>query len=263
MDITPLKQILLTFMVLTPRLLAAFSILPFLNREVMPGLVRNSAALVFVLILYPMGAPLTAGNLPAYPLLVALIAKEVFLGCLMGFLAGVLFWAAEGMGIFIDNQRGAGMGGFFDPISGSQTSSLGTLLLQLITVLFFSGGGFLLLLGVIFESYRVWPVFSFFPHLTPGFSDFFLAQADRIMRLTVLLGGPIVIVMFISEIGLGLINRFAPQLNVFFISMPIKSGIAVFLLVLYVRFIEVYFEEEFLGFKHLLEELSTCIEGPA
>ena len=45
-----------------------------------------------------------------------------------------------------------------------------------------------------------------------------------------------------SELGLGLINRFSPQLNVFFLSMPIKSGIASFFLILYLVILLTYFQ---------------------
>ena len=49
--------------------------------------------------------------------------------------------------------------------------------------------------------------------------------------------------MFMVEFGLGLVGRFAPQLNVFFLAMPIKSGVAIFMLILLIGLIFEYFDE--------------------
>ncbi len=56
------------------------------------------------------------------------------------------------------------------------------------------------------------------------------------MRLLLIISGPMIIVMFLSEIGLAMISRFAPQLQVFFLAMPIKSAVGVFMLILYLPF---------------------------
>lgn len=263
MDIEPLKQILLTFMVILPRILAVFAVLPFMSRELFPGLVRRSIVISFSLVLFPsLSSGLVAGALSSPALLAAVVVKEAVLGLLIGYLAGVIFWVAESVGYFIDNQRGATIASVFNPLSGTQTSPVGSLLFQMTTVLFFTGGGFLLLLSAVFESYRIWPVFSFFPSFGTGFSGFFLEQTDRIMRLTVLLGGPVIIALFASELGLGLISRFAPQLNVFFLSMPVKSGIAVLLLVLYLGFLVSFFREEFAAVRLVPEILGGLIGAP-
>jgi type III secretion protein T len=48
-----------------------------------------------------------------------------------------------------------------------------------------------------------------------------------------LLSAPAIIAMFLAELGLALVSRFAPQLQVFFLAMPIKSALALFVLVMY------------------------------
>ena len=48
---------------------------------------------------------------------------------------------------------------------------------------------------------------------------------------------PVIIIMFLATLGLGLVNRTAPQLNVFFLSMPVKSALGVAMLVIYLPFI--------------------------
>ena len=46
-----------------------------------------------------------------------------------------------------------------------------------------------------------------------------------------------IILMFLATLGLGLVNRTAPQLNVFFLSMPVKSALGVAMLIIYVPFV--------------------------
>ncbi len=227
-----------------PRMGALFTLAPVLGGKSIHGVIRNAILLSFVLMVYPMVAPSMAGPSPSWPVIFAVIAKEMAVGMLMGFVVGIAFWAVEGVGYLIDNQRGTTMASVVDPLSGEQTSPMGSFFLQVLIVLFFSTGGFLALLAMVFESYRVWPVFSFYPHLDVPLVAFFLSRADHLMLLILLWSSPIVIALFVSEFGLGLINRFSPQLNVFFLSMPIKSAVAGALLILYVSFLLGYSRDE-------------------
>lgn len=217
-----------------PRLLTAFMMLPVFASAVMSGLVRNGVAASLALFVWPI----IAVDAPTVPLDMltasALLLKEVMIGFLIGFGAAVLFWAMESAGYFIDNQRGATMASSIDPLTGSQTSPFGVLFVQAITVIFFVGGGFIVLLGALYGSYQLWPVFSFLPSMGPEAIPYFLSVADRILALAVLFAAPVIIAMFLSELALGLISRFAPQLNVFFLAMPVKSAVGLLILILYV-----------------------------
>ena len=86
---------------------------------------------------------------------------------------------------------------------------------------------------------------------------FFIAQFVLIAQMAVLVGGPVIIAMFLSELGLGFVSRFAPQLNVFFLSMPVKSGVATLMLVLFWGVMVVFFGDMLreLDVPDLLEKL--------
>lgn len=250
MDIGPLREMLLTMAVLSPRMLAAFSVVPVLGGQSVQGIVKNSLVLSFALIMYPVVAPTLPADLSTLTIL-GIMAKEIAIGILFGFLAAIVFWAAESIGFVIDNQRGTTMASVVDPLSGSQTSPLGSLFQQAVIVLFFTSGGFLFLLGSLYESYRIWPVFSFMPRLEPAFALFFLQQVDQLMAIVVVLAAPVVIAVFVAEYGLGLINRFAPALNVFFLSMPIKSGVALFVIIVTISYLSHYFDADLINTKQI------------
>ena len=64
-----------------------------------------------------------------------------------------------------------------------------------------------------------------------------LGTLDGMLKTTIVISAPVIIIMFLATIGLGLVNRTAPQLNVFFLSMPVKSALGIAMLVIYLPFI--------------------------
>jgi type III secretion protein T len=239
-----LRHALLVFSFSLPRILGTFVMLPIFSRESIPGTARTGIAASLALFAFPIVATGAPPQDPSLLVGMGLLVKESFLGSVIGFSAAILFWAIESVGFFIDNSRGASMASSIDPLTGSQTSPIGILLTQTLTVIFFVGGGFLYFLGALFESYQFWPVFSFFPTLRPEGAVFFLGLMDRLVGLTVFMAAPVIISMFLAEFGLGLISRFAPQLNVFFLAMPVKSAIAFLVLVIYASVLLGYFGDE-------------------
>jgi type III secretion protein T len=128
-----------------------------------------------------------------------------------------------------------------------------------VTLLFVSGGIFALFDG-LYASYVLWPPATYFPHLDLSHAEFFLGQLDNLMYLIVFLAAPIIICMFVAELGLALIGRFAPQLNVFFLAMPIKSGIAIFVLAIYLYLLMEYFTSNYTAFRFIPEELYELLK---
>jgi len=234
------------------RIAGAFVVAPFFNSQLVPGMARNVlilnfAAMIVPLTLTQMPDKITAG------LFIMVIVKEVLIGFIMGILISLVFFIAQGAGAFIDTQRGASIGQLFDPSLGESSTLLATLFTKFLIVLFFVGGGFLAFLTFLYESYKVWPIFSFFPNFNNVvFPKYVLQIADIIMSNAVLLAAPVVIIMFLSDFGLGLMNRFAPQLNVFSIAFGIKSGIAAFILIIYFDILNRLFEEQIINGRKLL-----------
>lgn len=254
-----LRQALMVFSFTLPRILATFLVLPILSSQSIPGTARNGVVMSMALFAYPIvavGAPSAELSMIAG---LGILLKETFLGTIIGFSGAIVFWGIESVGYFIDNTRGASMASSIDPLTGSQTSPLGILLTQALTVIFFAGGGFLFFLAAIYESYGFWPVFSFFPQINPEGAVYFLGLVDRLVGLAVFMGAPVVIAMLLSEIGLALISRFAPQLNVFFLSMPVKSGVGFFVLVVYAGILLSYFGDEVRTLPSLFTSLRSLV----
>ncbi|MGD1331905.1 type III secretion system export apparatus subunit SctT [Vibrio harveyi] len=258
MSYDDLHQALFLYSLTLPRLMACFIFLPILNKQTLGGtMVRNGVLCSLALFIFPM---INQQGLPAETdgiWLMIILGKEVLLGLLIGFVAAIPFWAIEAAGFLVDNQRGAAMASMFNPTLGSQSTPTAVLLTQTLITLFFSGGGFVAFIYALFNSYASWPVISFFPSVTEEWVHFFYAQFEQLMWLGVLMSAPLVLAMFLAEFGLALISRFAPQLNVFFLAMPIKSAIASVLLIVYLALMMNHFQALFSEIVLFREQLNT------
>jgi len=209
----------------TVRLAVAFLLLPMFTQESLPALVRNSLFVgigVITLAMQPTAVPpgLDVGSW------VGLFAKEAFIGAVIGFFASSLLWAVESAGQLIDAKSGASLGAMVDPFSGNQSSNTGVLLARIGSWVFMASGGFMFLVGVLLESYVAWPVTSALPALRPEAVSSFEGALGRIMLLMLMLAGPVLVVLYVIDAALGLVNRYAPSINLLTIAPPVKSLLA-------------------------------------
>lgn len=228
--------------------------------EMLPAIGRNSITACLGLMLYPLVRLSFPDNVDENMFwFVGVVAKEAVLGLFIGFTISLGFWIIGSVGFFIDNQRGASMASSINPMLGDQASPLGTFLTQTITTILFVSGAILVLINGIYETFIAWPPTEFFPTLKLDDSKYFLNQFDAMFSMILLLGGPIVGCMFIAEFGLGLVGRFAPQLNVFFLAMPIKSGIALVILIFSVPILMRLAHEKFIADSFFVESLEVIL----
>ena len=260
-----------TFLVLVglcfARLVSFFSIVPFFGGASVPARVKVATAMALVIILYPAVAATVPENqvLGFGPLgFIALLTKEILIGFTLGFVASLVFEAVQVAGRLVDFQRGSTMGELYAPQLQSRVSELGQFKLQLAIVLFVTIGAHRLFIRSLLDSYEYIPALSF-PHFTPGWSP----AAELITKLTAAvlsiglqLAAPALIALLLTDLFFGIINRVAPQVNVFFLSMPVKMlvGVIVILIALPVlasRF-TYYFGETFRAFDYLIRMLGNA-----
>ena len=88
-------------------------------------------------------------------------------------------------------------------------------------------------MNILYGSFVIWPATKLAPIISDDFPVLMLAILDKGMRIMFIIGAPIVAVMFVAEFALAIVSRFAPQLQVFILAMPIKSLLAIFMLIFY------------------------------
>jgi type III secretion protein T len=122
-------------------------------------------------------------------------------------------------------------------VAGHENGVTSEFLGWMVITLFVSAGGLLAMLGVIVDSYRIWPVGSFFPNLGLVLEQFAIRQGDTLFLWIVKLASPVIVVLLLVELGVGLVGRVAPQLNVFVFAQPLKSLLAHLMMLLFLFFV--------------------------
>jgi type III secretion protein T len=215
-----------------PRIAGAFIMLPLLTQQNMPATVRNSFLVSLAIVALPIAlAGLPAGGMPVVDM-APIVLKELFIGIAIGFCFGIVFWAIGAAGNILDTQIGMSMASIFDPIQGHQTSLHGQFLSQLAAWLFMASGAFLVFLDLLLTSYSIWPVMSFFPNIQVSGVHLFVGQFGYLMTAALLLAAPAMVILLIIDLAFGLVNRYAPSLNVFALTLPIKAWLATAIILL-------------------------------
>ncbi|CAM4006687.1 type III secretion system export apparatus subunit SctT [Bordetella muralis] len=213
------------------RFLTAFYIFPPLGDTFLTGYLRNS--LVGLLSIFvAVGTPVEAMQTLAILDLAVLAIKEAVIGLLIGFASAQVFWIASSVGALLDMLTGYNDVQTKNPLSGEQSTPISQFLLHLVTVIFYTTGGMLFFLGVVFQSYQLWPLFSNLPQLGNASSPFVLSQINGLMTGIVKFGAPVLLVLILIEFSFGLLNRAAGQLGLSNLSQPVKGAVTLLMLAL-------------------------------
>ncbi|MGQ3211788.1 type III secretion system export apparatus subunit SctT [Shinella sp.] len=216
-----------------PRLYAFMATSQLIAQTAVPRMARTAIILTLAMVAAPINYAHIDNfdrTIPSYALF---FVKECAIGFILGYIVGWVFWAVQSAGALIDNQRGAAIAASIDPLQGHETSPLGILFSQAFVTYIFSSGAVLPILGLLYHSFALWPATNGIPILTDQFPELVLAIADQAMRIVIVIAGPIVAIMFLAEFALAVVSRFAPQVQVFILAMPIKSALAIFILIFY------------------------------
>lgn len=251
------------------RMLSFLVIVPFFGGSVVPGRVKVATATALVIISYPslaadapIGTTLDFGPLG----FIALLMKEAFVGFTLGFVATMVFEAIQVSGRIIDAQRGASMSEMMAPQLQTKVSELGQFKLQFAIALFLFTGMHRFFLQSLMLSFEVIPALKF-PHFTPGFTgmtESITLLTASVLSIGVQLATPAIIALLLTDLFFGIVNRVAPQINVFFLSMPVKMaiGLAVVMvaLPLYQEQFISYFQESYTAFETLIRQMSLAFQ---
>ncbi|WP_338498031.1 type III secretion system export apparatus subunit SctT [Pseudomonas sp. WP18] len=209
------------------RLAPMFFMLPFLNSGVLTGVPRQAVIVLVALGFWAyVGVPVPTLDSLAF---LGLMLREASIGVLLGGLLCWPFWVLHAMGNLIDNQRGAMLSSTVDPANGVDTSELANFLQWFAAVVYLEGGGLLLMLETVAQSYRLCAPASGCAMNLPAIH----ALLDMLVGKTLVISAPVVAALLVSEALLGLLSRYAPQMNAFSVSLTVKSLVALVVLMLY------------------------------
>lgn len=243
----PLEQFLplqvYAFLLVFSRLAGTVMLLPGIGEAYVPARLR----LLFALLLAVIVAPLVSSFLPAEPtnifVLFKILLAEILIGIYIGIISRVLLLTLDSAGRFIALTIGMANAEVFNPSISSQASLPGLLLTTMGVLILFSTNMHHTLILAVSESYTMFPAGTFLP---TGDMAFVLARiVSDSFQLALQISAPFIVLSLAFFMGMGMLARLMPQLQIFFISLPVQlaGGLFVFSAVLsglFTVFIEYY-----------------------
>lgn len=217
------------FLLITARMTGCVAFNPLLGRRGVPSLVK--AGLILLLSLSAFAITPVQVEVPSTLLALALMfLMELFLGYALGLIINLFFYIPVMAGSVIDMQMGLSMASTYDPASGIQVTATSTLLNVLMSLLFFAANGHHTLIRIFLASGRVVP----FGTVALG-EDFYGAMIQIFLDCTLLgvkLAMPILAAELMGQVGMGILMKAIPQINVFAINIELKVIIGLVLIML-------------------------------
>ena len=201
------------------RVLAMLSLAPVFSMGSLPTMVRVGLAVLIAVAIapaLPAMPPVQFGTATAWMLLL----QQLLVGGAIGLSMTLILSAVMFAGSVIGLQMGMGFATLFDPVQGVQVTSLASFLNMVTMLLFLAVNGHLVLLAVIARSFTLLPVA---PNLGLAAQTWLtLAQqgGSAIFSLGLALAAPVIGVLLIANLGLGVLTKLAPQLNLFAVGFP-------------------------------------------
>ncbi|MBN1914286.1 MAG: flagellar biosynthetic protein FliR [Parachlamydiales bacterium] len=250
--------ILSSFFLTLARLLPIMVLAPFLGSRNLPMAVKMMFSVSLCAIMFPQVLMHVQGEIPFDMAFVGYALKEVLVGLFLGFLAAVPFFIAQSSGSLIDHIRGSSALQVTDPTTNVQTGPMGILYNQVLIVIFFFVGGPFLFINAIGTSYEIIPINglfhkTFFSSTLP-FWQHIIHLLDSVLSMAIQLGAPSIIGILMAEMFLGIANRLAPQVQIVFLGISLKSWVGLALLAAAWYFVLTQLGKESLNWVKMIEK---------
>ena len=252
---TLLSLFFLTFMRMVPIVILS----PFLGSKTAPLMMRAGLTIFMSLLFLPVVVKEVTHPVEFDILFLLYSLKELLIGFFLGFLIAVPFYIVQSSGIIIDYLRGASIMQAQDPSMQSQSSPIGILYNYILITIFFNiSGPFLFFEGIV-TSFEIVPADQFisplFFKMELPFWSVGVDLVNKIISIAIQLGAPPLVAILMAEMFLGIANRLAPQVQIAFLGMSIKSLLGLLLLFLGWFFILKQFNAETHSWLEMIDRL--------
>lgn len=194
--------------------------MPGIGEVTVPVRIRLVLALTTLLIVYPT----VSGELPEVPQsaieIFGLIIWEILIGLGIGLAVRFALSVMQIAGTTIAFQMGLGFALNVDPSQGTQGVLLGNFLALLGMVLIFLSDLHHLAIAGIVQSYDIFAVGSAIP--IGDFTEYALMSAAKAFEVAIQISAPFMVFGLVFYLGLGILSRLMPQLQIFMIAMPVN-----------------------------------------
>ena len=197
--------------------------IPNLGSSTIPNQVRIGLGLILATILIPLNPiPATQEALGIFPFAMAIL-KEIVIGTFVGFAAVLTFAAISVAGETMGIGSGFGSNQIFNPTIEQAATPLGQFFVIIAMLYFMTLNGHHVAIVALQKSLSILPVNS----LLPSFSvEILLRTTAQMILVGIQMAFPIFAALLMADITLALLSRVAPQVQFYFLGLPMKIGLS-------------------------------------
>ncbi|MBN9117174.1 MAG: flagellar biosynthetic protein FliR, partial [Pandoraea sp.] len=203
-------------------LLALSMSAPLFGDVSVPSTVKIGLAGIVALALAPVLGPMPAVSPFSWEGLWIMV-QQIVIGAALGWCMQIVFSAISMAGDFVGLQMGLSFATLLTPNSDGSTAVLGMLLNVVAMLVFLATNGHLVMFATLVQSFTVLPV-SAVPLSSVGW-HYLAMLGGQLFMLALMLSLPLVAALLICNLALGILNRAAPQLNIFAVGFPLTLGV--------------------------------------
>jgi flagellar biosynthesis protein FliR len=252
-DISFLPALAATFMLVFARIGAMVMLLPGFGEANIPARIKLSIALLLTLIILPLHRSAYQVDMSSLAPLVVLMLHEIVIGIVLGATARVTLSALQVAGSVIAQQLGLGFVTSVDPTQGQQGLLIGNFLTILGLTLLFATDSHHLVIAALNESYRIFSPGEFFS--TGDVAALATKAFAAAFKIGMQLSAPFLVFGLVFNIGLGVLARLMPQMQVYFVGVPLSILVGFLILALVITAIMGTFLDYFVSVMHELTPL--------
>ena len=219
-DVSYLPALAAAFMLAFARIGAMVMLLPGLGEANIPVRVKLSIALMLTLVLLPLHRAAYHIDMTSLSGLLVLMLHEIVIGIILGATARVTLSALQVAGSVIAQQMGLGFVTSVDPTQGQQGVLVGNFLTMLGITMLFATDSHHLVIAALSDSYKI---FSPGESMLTGDIAALATQAfAAAFKIGLQLSAPFLVFGLVFNIGLGVLARLMPQMQVYFVGAPLS-----------------------------------------
>ncbi len=232
---------LLGFVMVLTRISVFFLVLPVFGWKSIP--VRIKVAMTVLLtIFFSMITPLAIESRQVSVLeAILLLTNEAIYGLALGLIVYLVFATVKFSGRIIERQMGLAMAQILDPLTGERAQPLGMLLEMIFILLFLSANGHHMFLLIISRSYETFPAGSI--PTTAVLASGVIKAGSTLLVAGLRLAAPILAAFLVLMVALAVLARIVPEMNILFISLPLRVGLGLLMAAIFVPFINGFVAE--------------------
>ncbi len=231
-DVSVLPSLAAAFLLVFARIGTMVMLLPGLGEMTVPVRVRLTVALMLAAIFLPLHREAYALDLRQFGPVLQMLAQELLIGAVLGLTARLTVSALQVAGAVVAQQMGLGFVTAVDPTQGQQNAIVGNFLTILGVTLVFATDLHYLVIAALNDSYRLFaPGASF---LAGDLAALFTKTVAGAFKVGIQLSAPFLVFGILFNLGLGILSRLMPQMQVFFVGLPLSILLGFLILILVV-----------------------------